>query len=234
MQIIVNHLTRMKTQSRICVAGIERDTLAHIRPVTPPDDLITRTLLRDNGGPFGIGALVDLGPVTPQPNPPETEDHRFHTARARLIRQLTADGYWAMLDKIQVGSLQNAFGSNLEERGRGYAVEAGRGDRSLAVLPIRGRPRLAVDRYGKVRLSLRYPDPEASFSVADVRLCEADHVTIREDVVSAVDARLRRGVDAYMMLGLARAFQADGDDRERHYVQVNGLCLADNPVGDLP
>jgi hypothetical protein len=234
MQIVINHLTRMATQSRICVAGVDTETLTHVRPVTPADDLITRRLLRENGGPFAIGAVVDLGPVTAQPRPPETEDHRFETARASLVRQFGREEYWEMLGDIQVENLAEAFGSALESRGRGFAIEAGRGTRSLAVLPIRGRPRLAVDVYGKLRIALGYPDADASFSVSDVRLCEPDHRTIRADAVADVNARLSRGVRAYIMLGLARAFQAAGDDRERHYVQVNGLCLADNPVGDLP
>ena len=58
MQIVINHVTRMDPP-RICVAGIEPDRLRHIRPVTPPTDLITRRLLREHDGPFGPGALVD-------------------------------------------------------------------------------------------------------------------------------------------------------------------------------
>lgn len=58
-------------------------------------------------------------------------------------------------------------------------------------------------------------------------------MTIRAKVVANLDARLRSGIDTYMMLGLSRAFQAQGDDRDRHWVQVNGLCLADDPVGDV-
>lgn len=36
------------------------------------------------------------------------------------------------------------------------------------------------------------------------------------------------------MLGLARAYQAPHDDRERHWLQLNGLCLADDSTGDVP
>ena len=68
----------------------------------------------------------------------------------------------------------------------------------------------------------------------DIRFYEADHETIRQDVVSHVDARLRASVEAHALLGLTRAFQAKDDDRERHWLQVNGLCLADDPTGDTP
>lgn len=36
------------------------------------------------------------------------------------------------------------------------------------------------------------------------------------------------------MLGLSRAFEKEGDDRARHWLQVNGICLANSPLGDLP
>lgn len=71
MRIIVNHLTRM-TNPRICVAGIDVDTYDHVRPTTHANDLITRAMLREHGGPFGVGALVDLGPVEPRPTVPES------------------------------------------------------------------------------------------------------------------------------------------------------------------
>jgi len=233
MQIIVNHLTRMKG-SRICIAGIAPATFAHVRPVTPPSDLITRNLLRENGGPFAVGTLVDLGEATPQPTAPETEDHRFHTRNVRLVEEVSPDVYWEMLGEIACDTLLKAFGAELEPKGRGYAVEEGQGVRSLAVLRVRGRPQLALDGYGKLRLSLRYPDDKASLGVNDVRFYEPDHQAIREDVVAAVNRRLRRGIQAFAMLGLARAWRASGDDRDRHYLQVNGLCLADNPTGDTP
>ena len=38
------------------------------------------------------------------------------------------------------------------------------------------------------------------------------------------ERRLKSGVDAFLMLGLARAYRASNDDRERHWLQLNGLC----------
>ncbi len=233
MQIIVNHVTRMRG-SRICVAGIDADSFDHVRPTTPPSDLITRRLLRERGGPFGAGAVVDLGPVRPQPNVPETEDHRFVSAQARHIEDLTDAEYLGVLDEVAATSVENALGPDLECVRRGkYAIEEGRGTRSLAVIGLRGRPRLQVDRWGRLELELRYPDTAAYLSVTDVRFYEEDG-TIKQSVVSDVSDRLRRGVDAFVMLGLARAFVAQGDDRPRHWLQANGLCLADRAVGDLP
>jgi len=67
-----------------------------------------------------------------------------------------------------------------------------------------------------------------------VRFVEADHKTIKTDMVADLRARMQRGVDVLLMLGLARAFARSGDDRERHWLQVNGICMADRPLGERP
>jgi hypothetical protein len=36
------------------------------------------------------------------------------------------------------------------------------------------------------------------------------------------------------MLGLTRQWSKPGENHERHWLQLNGLCLTDRPVGDLP
>jgi hypothetical protein len=201
MRIIVNHLTRMKTHSRICVAGVD---------------------------------VVDVGDAVPRPNPPETEDWRFRTADAELVEMLEPEEYWEVLEEIQDGGIEEAFGPELHQRGRGFAIDEGRGLRSLAVVRAPAGLRLATNPWGKLQLSFTHDDDDISLSVGDVRFVEADHQTIRRDVVRDVDGRLRDGVDAYVMLGLPRAFVASGDDRPRHWVQVNGICLADRPVGAAP
>ncbi len=213
--------------------AVNADTFEHVRPTTPPTDVITRTLLRENGGPFGIGALVDLGPVTPRPNAPETEDHGFVTRRAKHVEQLTDEEYLQVLEEISAPTLEAAMGPELQAmKNEKWAIEVGDGTRSLAVLHPQGRPRLRLE-FDKPRLRLSYPDDRANLSVADLRFYEADHQTVRTAVVGDVDARLMRGVDAYIMLGLSRPF-AGSEDRELHWLQVNGICLADGPVGDVP
>jgi hypothetical protein len=234
MRIVVNHLTRM-TAPRICVAGIEPESLRHVRPTTPAYDPITRQLLREHGGVFGVGTVVDLGSVRPQPSPPETEDHQFQTSRARHVKDLTGNEFVALLDEVAVASLEDGFGPDLERVGWKYAVQPGMGDGSLAVIQPRRRPKLEVEgTYGRLQLRFDDPDPPTYLPVTDVRFFEPDHRTIRRDVVDDVAQRLRSGVDAYLMLGLARAFQARNDDRERHWLQLNSLVLADRPVGDRP
>jgi hypothetical protein len=235
MRIIVNHVTRMKTDSRICVAGINPETLEHVRPTRPQTDPITRALLREEGGPFGMGAVVDLGKVVPKPSPPETEDHLFRTAGARHVEDMAGGDFLELLNEVSAPDLANAFGPALERVGWRYAVEVGCGERSLAVLHPSKRLIVKVDdKFGKLQLQFNDLDRRAYLPVTDVRFYEADQATIETSVVEDVARRLRRGVDAFLMLGLARAYQATNDDRERHWLQLNGLCLTDNPVGDTP
>ncbi len=234
MRIVVNHLTRMR-EERICIAGIDESTGLHIRPTTARTDPITRSLLSDAGGPLDVGAVVDLGPVEHVPSPPEIEDHRFSTRNARLIRRLAPDEYLQLLEQASETDLETAFGPDLERRGWKYAVEGGAGHASLAVVEVQRPPRLEIDdRYGRLQLRFNDSKPPAFLPVTDLRLVEADHRTIKRDVVDDVQRRLERGVDAFVMLGLARPFQASGDDRERHWLQVNGICLVDQPIGRLP
>src|SRR5436853_53964 len=99
MEIVVNHLTRMKAP-RICIAGIEPNSGRHVRPTTPATDPIERKLLAEEGGPFDIGTLVELGDVRANPSQPESEDHLFATAAAVAVRGLDADEYLQLLDQV--------------------------------------------------------------------------------------------------------------------------------------
>lgn len=169
------------------------------------------------------------------PNPPETEDHRVATRHLTRVRTLGGDEYLDQLNAVADPDLEAAFGPALQRVTKWkYAIDEGAGRASLAVVKAQRRPDLEVDRYG--RLQLRFNDPEVPtfLSVADIRFVEADHTTIRTDVVDDVHARIQKGVGVYVMFGLSRAFTAKGDDRARHWLQVNGLCLEDKPAGSTP
>lgn len=233
MKIVVNHVTRMEAP-RVCVAGFDPLTLEHIRPTTPPSDPLTRKRLREEGGPFGMGALVDVGAITPDPSPPETEDHLFNADQAQHKEDLDGDLFLEQLTVMHTTDLGSAFGSELERVGRTYAVEPGHGGCSLAVLRAASRPILEISMYGKLRLRYNDAEPPTYLSVNDVRFFEDDHKTIKTSAVDDVSRRLRRGVDAFLMLGLTRAWSKPGETHQRHWLQLNGLCLADRAVGDVP
>lgn len=223
MEIIVNHLTRMKAP-RVCVAGMETGASRHIRAVTDRSNPLTRDLLAENGGPFALGAVVELGEVRPQPSPPEVEDHAFRPRNAVVVEMLSPDGYFEALYERAHRDIESVFGSELMRTDWTYATEEGRGSASLGVLLTSRKPGLEVNDYGKLRLRFNDPDKPAYLPVTDLRFYEADQDTIRTAAVADVNARMSRGVDTLLMLGLARLFQG------RHWVQVNGICLADRPL----
>ena len=131
-------------------------------------------------------------------------------------------------------TLEEGFGPDLKRVRWKFAVDNGNGDSSLAVIRPRRRPSLEIDRkFGKLQLRFNDPDPPTFPGVTDIRFYQPDQ-TIREDVVEDVARRLRIGIEVFLMLGLARAFRAPNDDRERHWLQMNGICLADRAVGDEP
>jgi hypothetical protein len=211
---------------------VEPSTFQYVRPVTPATDLLTRQLLRENGGPFGIGVLVDLGDVEPCPNPPESEDHSFTPARTRALQQLEGPAYLDLLRGLAVEQLSAGFGPELHEvRSGKFAVSAGEGQRSLAVVRLaEGELRM---KFGNLYLQLQMPDARAEVRVTDVRFYEPDHGTIKQDVVADVNRRLSSGVETHLMMGLARPL-SDKEAGNVQWLMANGLCLADRPVGDVP
>lgn len=213
------------------MAGIDEGSLTHVRPTTHKTDPLTRPLLRSEGGPFGPGAMVDLGKVVPEGEPPEMEDHRFAPANARHVKDVGDERYLDLLDRIRHESLVDAFGTDLTEVRPGkLAIPATCGVRSLAVVSL-GGSELVVDDWGKLFLEIDDGDTVAKLRVTDVRFYEKKR--FKADVVQDVDRRLRGGTPAYAMLGLARAI-GDADGGQVHWLQCNGICLADRAVSDIP
>lgn len=229
MRIVVNHLTRMDAP-RICIAGIDPDAGRHIRPTTDPTRPLTRGLLVEKGGPLALGSLIELGDVIPDPKQPESEDHLFVPEKARSIGRLTPNRYLEVLLEHATNRLGDIFGDALVRYDWNYAVDKDRGTASLGVLRVRRKPDIEIDRYGKLRLRLNDEDKPAFLPVTDLRFVESDHKTIKGSTVEDVRQRMHRGVGVLLMLGLARAFQRSGDDHQRHWLQVNGICMMDRPL----
>jgi hypothetical protein len=228
-EIVVSHLTRM-TYPRLCVAGISEEAKTHVRPVTAKTDLITRSLLAEEGGPLRLGARIGLGETTAVPNPPECEDHWCETADFAELGRLGDEEYLGLLEEVAAADLAAAFGPELERHGRSYAIERGVGTCSLVCLAASGDERLVMS-YGQPRLR---DGDGALVRVTDLRFFEPDQKTPRVDLVADVNRRLEDGVPAFLMYGLARAWKKPDDDRSRHWLQLNGICLADRPSGDVP
>ena len=104
----------------------------------------------------------------------------------------------ALLDKVSDDDIPSAFGADLVEvRPRKLAVPAGRGSRSLAVVPLLD-PELRI-KFGNLYLKLDRPSPPAELRVTDVRFYEADHKTIKRAVVEDVNRRMAARERVYAM-----------------------------------
>ncbi len=230
MRIVVNHLTRM-SPGYICVAGVEPESLRHIRPTLP--HRLERSLLLGYGGLFDIGAVVDIGDAVDEGIAPEVEDHLFFRTEASFVKMATADEFWALLDKVSKRRLVEIFGPDLRQNGATCSVDDGCGSASLGCLIPHQRPQLFVDNYGGVRL--RFTDGEftVSSSVTDLRLYQSDQTTPRYDVIQNVATRIARGTPLILSVGLTRPWRKPGDSEDRHWFQVNGVNLRDCPIWTL-
>ncbi|NUN97826.1 MAG: hypothetical protein HUU16_16810 [Candidatus Omnitrophica bacterium] len=237
MRIAIHHLTRMQA-GFFCAAGIDWSNGAHVRPVLPNHQRLETRLLECHGGPFEIGALLDLGEVTPCPSAPESEDHLFDPRRVRRLERVRPELFWKALQRIAKSTFRELFGEDLQRVGiRKFAVEAGKGCRSLGCLAPNGRLALRVaEAPGKpprVQLKMSDGNLAADLSVTDIRLYGGDHVTPDRKRIDQVAGRLSAGVPAIIAVGLTRPFAASVDQDPMHWLQVNNIHLEDNPVSRL-
>jgi len=231
LRIVVNHLTRMQP-GYICVAGIDPESDRHVRPVLAGRRLNTSLLVKA-GGPFDIGAVVDLGETQHQGSPPETEDHLFAPANASLVRDLAADRFWRMLSDNAASDLRSIFGDDLQPLGKGAVVNLNTGAVSLGCVRLRTPPRFEVNSWDKIRAHLSDNEFALDLSVTDLRLYRDDQKTPRSKLLFEIGRRIARGVPVILAVGLARAWLKPGDTTRRHWLQVNNIHLEDDPVWKL-
>lgn len=229
MQICVCHLTRM-SGAGICAAGLATDSGAHVRPLLA-GGIMTRALLARNGGPFDIGHIVELGSCihTGRDRPPELEDHAFDPARVQLVDKLRPTEFWDFLQKRALSSLAALFGPDLKQIGRSAVTEMGCGAASLGCLTPFLPPAIFVNERGAIRAAVCDGEMALNLPVTDIRMREPDNQTIRLDVVDAVGERIRAGEGVLLSMGLGRPWRREGDDRPRHWLQVNNIHLEETP-----
>lgn len=241
VRLVLNHLTRMQA-GYICVAGIEVDSRRHVRPILGGGKRLTTSLLVRNGGPFDIAAVVDLGTTTPVPQKPETEDHLFVPSRARVVSTLSGENFWSFLKQVAEPRFSKIFGADLKERGKlkeSAGVDVHRGEASLGCLFPADVPRLYLrTRPGKpeqVQVRLRVTDSvfDLDLAVTDVRLYGDDHVTPAPKVVRRIATRLQEGEDCILSVGLTRASASSPELDPIHWLQINNIHLAGDPVWQL-
>ncbi len=241
MKLVVNHLTRMR-KGFICVAGVDLATGQHVRPLLQSQ--MRKDMLARYGGPFDMGAVIDLSWTKYIGTRPETEDYLFHRSEVRSIGDMAAGEFWALLKRTAKHKLGEVFGKDLLPRGpRSYAVDQGQGIASLACFIAPSRPKLFLQRRdplntgrfcrGRVRIQFHSGQHEFELSVTDIRLFKEDHVTPNPEVVRRIAQRLQDGSEVILSVGLTRAFRGTPNEPALHWLQVNNLHFADDPCWKL-
>ena len=223
VHILVTAITRMRKVGYCCVAGIDQGTCEYVRPVL--DGRLPRDLLAPDG-PFSLGRVVELGPVHNVGYAPMVEDRQFTPEIARATDGLDPDAYWRTIAAGVKRRLGDIF-ANLSQPGQGNAAVAkGTGTASLGLFAPASEPALAIE-FGKVRMLLTDTELHLRVPVTDIRFFDEANRP-RPDVVERVAERLEAGAGCVLGVGLGRAFQED--PQKRHWLQVNGVHLADDPL----
>lgn len=228
MRIVVNHLTRMRP-TRICVAGIDEKGRS-VRPVLDGQQL-GRSLLQNEGGPFSLGAVVDLGRPRPRPVAPEVEDVVFDPRSTAVAERLDDAAFLRVLGAVAATSLRAVFGPELVKKsGTAAAVPQSSGNASLGVLRIRGAELLLQTRYEKPDLRVHFTDPDFGdlrIKVTDLRLWEDDHVTPAAANIERIAGMLD---DCFLAVGLSRPFKVSSYEGIWHWLQINNVFPVADPL----
>ena len=212
----------------ICVAGLDPKTGAHVRPVL--NGRLSANLLVKQGGPFEIGALVDLDGVAHIGHPPEIEDQLFDVSKAKHLRRLDSKGFWKVLSAGTAPDLAAIFGPDLESQANGCAVVAGKGAASLGCLSI-DHATIEVNPWQSIRLSFSSGQFQVELSVTDIRFVNPDFKTPNDKNIKKVATKLAKGTPVIVCVGLTRLWRKPGDNQQRHWLQVNNLHFSDDPLG---
>ena len=234
MRIVVNHLTRMQ-HGYVCAAGIDVESKAHIRPELPMLRL-PATLTATYGGPFDIATEIDLGQVNDIGSAPEVEDRMFNVGSLVKVRDVPGAEFWRLLEGACSGDLRAIFGAALQATMNTYCLQEKTGIASLGCIVPKRVFDLRVaqeDHKGetktRIRLECDLGDGPCFPVVNDLRLYEPDEETPREEAVQALSARLKRGARVILAVGVTRPWGR----QHRHWLQVNGIHLAENPTWRL-
>lgn len=220
MRILVDHLTRM-APGYICVAGLD-DEGHHIRPVIPGQRLPV-SLLSKHGGPFALGATVELGATRAVGAIPQVEDHLFDPERCEQVTPPDPGRLWEGLSANAELRLLDIFGDDIRKEGPGAVVPVGAGRCSLGTLDPGYRPRIQIVN-GKLRCKLADSEFELDLSVTDLRFYTETETAwdIDEKSVQVVQRALEAGRPVLLSVGLGRPWPRSNP---MHWLQVNGIHL---------
>lgn len=206
----------------ICIAGLDRATGHHIRPVT--GGRIPLSFLDRPGGTIQIGSILHFTAMLPQPSAPEVEDHFFRAADCDVSGLLGDRDLWAMLKAAECTNLGTVFGPDLHREGRTWALDEGKGAASLGIISPRQKDGPVIDRYGKVRMAFLGDDGDLlTTTVTDLRLFEVDVSEPNRAAISHMKRRVDQD-EVLLSVGVGRAWAPDGQT-PKHWLQVNNIHI---------
>ncbi len=222
MQVLINHLTRMQP-GFICTAGLELTTGQPIRPVASGG--LRRGLLAEEGGCLALRNVLDLGPTQFAGRVPEIEDRQCDPTQFRIVEQLDPAEFLARNAEHAKDRLVDVFGGELQPEGRTRAIPENHGLRSLGCCWGCDCQLVVVDRGRGPRLKLQWRDRDQELltAVADVRFYEADHQTLRTELIQSTNQWLEQTPRTLLALGLSRPYRRMESDAALHWLQVNNV-----------
>jgi len=235
MQIMINHLTRMQP-GLMCTAGIDLATGNHVRPVMGRP--LPVNLLARNGGPFGLGRVLELGDSTFCGRFPEIEDRKFNPDSVTVVYQAEYSELYEKCNEVAERSLRNLFGPELvftatRWGGPGTAcIEEHHGLHSLGCywaskteLKI-----LETERGPKVRMLFEEEGHPFSVAVTDIRMYCDDHITPERDAIRTMQELVASQPELLVAIGLSRPHRATDVQQACHWLQINNLFPEPGPT----
>lgn len=184
------------------------------------------SLLSEHGGPFALGATVDLGPTRTVGAVPAVEDHEFDPEQCEQVAGPDPLRLWERISEDAELSLIDVFGQDLCRKGRGAVVPVGAGKASLGTLDPGYRPRLLMEDKSKIRCEVTDPSlGELNLSVTDLRLHrEGNHEwMVNAAAVEAARRDLKADVATLLSVGLAEPWSPPSHSEPMHWLQVNNI-----------
>jgi len=214
----------------ICAAGIDLKTGNHVRPVL--NGRLPAGLLKRNGGVLEIGAVIDLGTTKAAGSAPEVEDRNFSLENVKLIERMDPEPFWELLEQTSATDLASIFGPSLQVNGNTCAVDLHSGNASLGCLVPSELPRLSTPFGTSVKIHATDGSFRPTLPVTDLRFFEEDFQTPNLAAVALASRRMRSGDEVILSVGLTRAWRKPNDTVSRHWLQVNGIHLKQDPLGE--